>query len=336
MDPCNTPNQPATTLAPRSAEDSNASVPAAKLGGIVTALVTPLTPGQRLDGSGLENLIATQLSAGIDGIFVLGSVGEGPLLTDQVCDDVAACTVQCVAGRRPILAGASDNSVERCLGRLERLADLGVQFGVVTLPFYGWPGRISDSVDFFASVAARSPIPIVAYNLPKAVGWQMPVEALEALCAIPNLVCIKDTHGDFEKMAAIASSPKRPASVSYLPGNSRLAARLFRLGADGVVSTPANMFPEVYASLWRLAKAQQWEEVAKLDERLLGILAGLLDLMPTGASAIKGLLEIRGVCRRHTVRPWPEAGDADLISMRVALAKAESAIVDFEAVSVPK
>jgi len=293
---------------------------------VVTALVTPLSQDGRLDPKGLETLIASQLNAGISGIFVLGSVGEGPQLTDEVTDEVAACAARCIADRVPLLAGASDNSVARCLARLERLSGFGVRYGVVTLPFYGWPGRISDSVRFFAELAARSPIPIVAYNLPKAVGWQMPVEALEELFEIPNLVCIKDTHGDFAKMAAVASSPKRPAHFSYLPGNTALAARLFKEGADGVVSTPANLFPELFASIWRLCELGRWSEVERLDTEVVPSVVKLLDLLPTGAASIKGLLSLRGIFGPYTASPWPEAGDTDLESMREALARVDSMV----------
>ncbi len=305
------------------------SCPGPRIAGVVTALVTPLTPTGACDHDGLGKLIERQVAAGVDAVFVLGSVGEGPLVTDEVYQQVAHRAASCVAGRCRLLGGASDNSVDRCLARLDVLARCGVEAGVVTLPFYGWPGRVSDSIEFFATLAPRSPIPIVAYNLPKAVGWQMPVEALEELFQIPNLVCLKDTHGDFDKMAALAASPKRPAHFAYLPGNSLFAARLIRQGADGVVSTPSNLFPEIFVDLWRRCQAQQWEQVAQMDRELLPVIIGLLDLLPTGAASIKGLLELRGICRRHTIRPWPEAGEAELRVMGEALAKVEAAIAAF-------
>ena len=257
---------------------------------------------------------------------IIFQIGEGPLLLDSVCDDVAACAGASVSGRRPLLGGASDNSVARCLARLERLERRGVQYGVVTLPFYGWPGRVSDSVSFFAQVAARSPLPIVAYNLPKAVGWQMPVEAIEELFAIPNLICVKDTHGDIAKMEAVAASPKRPHHFSYLPGNSLFASRLYRAGADGVVSTPANLFPAIFVDQWRRHREQRLDEAASIDRDLMPLIVDLLGLLPTGAASIKGLLEVRGVCRRHVMPPWPEASEVDLRVMREALVKVDAAI----------
>ncbi len=280
------------------------TAPPRKISGIVTALVTPIDSAGRLDEPGLARLIARQEQAGVDAIFVLGSVGEGPLLDDEVYLQVAR---QARAGVRRcvLLGGASDNSIARCVRRLESLAAAGVEYGVLTLPYYGWPGDPALSVAFFAAVAARSPLPIVAYNLPKAVGWQMPVTALEELFAIPNLVCIKDTHADFAQMAAVAASPRRPAHFSYLPGNSALAPRLLAQGADGVVSTPSNVLAAPLVDLWRWHRAGRRDLVARLDAEVFPKLTGLLNLAPTGAAAIKGLLEIEHVCARHTVAPWP-------------------------------
>lgn len=297
---------------------------AKKLTGVVTALVTPLEANGGLDSDGLSRLVAQQEAAGVDGIFVLGSVGEGPLVDDGVYQEVLRQARSAVR-RSVLMAGASDNSVARCVRRLERLAEAGVEYGVLTLPYYGWPAGGARSVAFFAAVAARSPVPIIAYNLPKAVGWQMPVPVLEELFAIPNLVGLKDTHGDFALMAAVAASPRRPAHFAYLPGNSALAARLLAEGADGVVSTPANVLPAPFVDLWRWHRAGRQDLVARLAADVLPVVTALLDLAPTGAAALKGLLEIDGLCRRHTVAPWPEMAEAQRPAWAGALARAREA-----------
>ena len=218
--------------------------------GVVTALVTPLQVNGRLDGLGLDRLIEAQISAGVNGIFILGSVGEGPLLADDVANEVVRRTVARVARRVTVYAGASDNSVVRCRHRIDRLATHGVDYAVLTLPYYNWPERVGESVRFFARVAADSPLPLLAYNLPKAVGWRMPVAAIEELYEIPNLAGLKDTHGELADLEAVASSPRRPPHFSYLIGNSSLAGRLFRKGANGVVTTPANVYPAPFVALW--------------------------------------------------------------------------------------
>ncbi|RKX33387.1 MAG: hypothetical protein DRP71_10485 [Verrucomicrobia bacterium] len=300
-----------------------------KIHGVVTAVVTPLDAGGGVDEKGLQRLIERQIDGGVNGIFVLGSVGEGVLLSDVAALGVASIAVATVAGRCPVLAGASDNSTGRCLKRLEELSRMGVDYGVVTLPFYGWPGRVDDSVRFFKEVAADSPLPLMAYNLPKAVGWKMPVEALEQLFEISNIIGIKDTHADYDGMEAIASA-LRPAHFSYLPGNSMFAAGLLKAGADGVVSTPANIFPEPFADLYRSFCEGRMDVVDRIDRELIPLLGKLLTVLPTGAGSIKAALELQGVCTRHTVSPWPEASESDLEGLKKLLDETTQAIDRFQ------
>ena len=66
------------------------TISAQRIGGIVTALVTPLTPTGALDNEGFDRLIERQLAGGVDALFALGSVGEGPLVSEAVYDQVAA------------------------------------------------------------------------------------------------------------------------------------------------------------------------------------------------------------------------------------------------------
>ena len=302
-----------------------------QISGLVTALVTPLTAQGELDSRGLELLIERQVRGGADALFILGSVGEGPLVADSVFEQVAQRAAAMVAGRCRLLGGASDNSVDRCLLRLEKLARAGVEYGVLTLPFYGWPGQREHTIRFFTEVAARSPLPVVAYNLPKAVGWQIPAEVLEELFQVPNVIGIKDTHNDHAQMVRVASSAARPLHFSYLPGNTALGVRLLEAGADGIVCTPANVFPEPFSALIRYHRAGRHDLVRRMDEELVPKLTKLLNLMPTGAAAIKGLLEADGVCGRHTVRPWPEMAASDLPQCRHLLAEMRAAIAEFNA-----
>ena len=300
-----------------------------RISGLVTALITPLTPQGALDEQGLERLVERQVTAGVDALFVLGSVGEGPLVSDGVYERVARRAASLVAGRCQLLGGASDNSADRCLARLDVLARAGVQFGVLTLPFYGWPAQPEHTVRFFSEVAARSPVPVVVYNLPKAVGWQIPGEILEMLFQIPNVVGIKDTHNDLAAMVRVASSALRPPHFAYLPGNTSFGARLLESGADGLVCTPANVFPEPFVALIRHHRAGRLDLVRRMDAELIPKLTTLLQLLPTGAASIKAFLEADGVCGRHTVRPWPELGDADLSACRRLLEEMRAAIATF-------
>ena len=305
---------------PRPSSDAS-PIPAARPRGIVTALITPMTADHDLDRPALEGLLERQIQSGVHGIFVLGSVGEGPLLTETMSAEVARCTTEVIGGRCPVLGGAIDNSVERCLRRLDALAEAGVDIGVLTLPCYGWPHRVAESVSFFSEVAERSPLPIMAYDLPKVVGWRMPIELIEALFEIGNLIGLKCTHADAPAMLEVCSSPRRPAGFAFLPGNSALVLPMLQAGADGLVCTPSNVFPEPFVELYRAFEEKRLDAAQAIADHVLPGLVEMLGILPNGAGSIKAVLEVQGLARRYTAPPWPQASEKEMEVARKILQK---------------
>lgn len=297
--------------------------------GIVPALITPLCPDGSADLAALERLITHQIDAGVHALFVLGSVGEGVLLDDAAFRAVAAHAVRFASGRVPVLAGASENSLARCAAKIEFLQEVGVDAAVCTLPYYGWPGGHEHAVRFFGDLARKSPLPLIAYNLPKAVGWQMPPETLLELVRFTNIIALKDTHADADKMIAVAGAEARGGRATYLPGNSSLTIRLLRHGSDGVVSTPANVLPEVFVTVWRLHQAGRIAELERLDREVMPAVNRTLELMPTGAAALKGLLAGEKFCHPTTIAPWPQMDAVAIERGRETLAAARAAFHAF-------
>lgn len=293
-----------------------------KLKGIVTALVTPLTAAGELDEESLGRLIHLQVAGGIHALFVLGSVGEGPMMPDRLYQHTIRLANELVGGRIPLLCGVSDNSVARCLDRLHIAAEAGALYGVATLPYFGWTSRPADGLRFFREVAERSPLPLVAYNLPKNIHWDMTEEFILELFGIPNVAGLKDTRNEPEAMERIAAHPSRPKGFFYMPGNTALAARLFAAGADGLVSTPSNVCPRLLVEMWDACQGRNESETARLSE-IVKTLCGILTL-PTGSAGIKCALELRGVCRRHTLSPWPQSSREEEEKIRQILDRVEA------------
>lgn len=273
--------------------------------GVVVPLVTPLTSRQAVDVPALESLIERQISAGVNGIFVLGSAGEGPLLTRAMQHQVVRTALQLTAGQVPVLAGVTDNSVELVLERIEEFAPLGIKAAVATLPYYGWSDNPACAVEFFTAVADRSPLPVVPYNLPKVVRVAMNAATIREFYGHPNIAGVKDTNTDQATMEELAADAGRPKEFKYLPGNSALALHLLKLGADGFVPAPGNVMPEVATRLYadfldgRLASAQALADcLGELNK---------VGNYPTTTGGIKMAMELLGLCSRTTVRPWPQA-----------------------------
>ncbi len=272
--------------------------------GVIVPLATLITETEQLDRHAFEELLSLQLDNGVDALFVLGSVGEGPMLADSVRLDVVRAAVGFANGRAPVFAGVMDNSVALVLERIKRIAEAGAQAAVTTLPYYGWYNNEESAREFFFSIADASPIPIIAYNLPRVTGVSLSYEVLRDMAQHPNICSVKDTRADLESMRAAAAMPERKGRMSYVAGNSAFAGELMACGGDGVVSVLGNFFPELLAALYKAHQANDAPRVADIS----AILAGLSKVLslPTTPGGVKCALELRNIGTSRTIRPWPK------------------------------
>ena len=104
--------------------------------GIVPPLVTPLLQRNTLDRRGLQHLVAEQLAAGVDGLFVLGTTGEGPSLSHQLRRQMIEATCDLVSGRVPVYVGITDTSLVDAQELAGFAADCGADAAVAAPPFY--------------------------------------------------------------------------------------------------------------------------------------------------------------------------------------------------------
>jgi len=294
--------------------------------GVVVPLATPLTERETLDIPALRQLVQVQLRAGADALFPLGSCGEGAMLPEDVRRQVIRNALEAADGMVPLYVGASDNSVALVLERISRLAETGAAAAVLTLPYYGWNDDQECALAFFVETADRSPLPIIAYNLPRLTGSSLTLATVKALAGHPNIIALKDTRNDYEGMQAVACCPERQGRLSHLIGNSSLAGRLMQDGADGIVSTLGNCYPYLVEQLWQShLKGDQ-----KMMERCTEILAELSPMLnlPTTPGGIKCALELRGVGTARTARPWPQAKSEHRQKIKALMDKADAALAE--------
>ena len=134
---------------------------------VIVPLLTPLDANERIDVDALRRMVAFQLRAGVDAIFVLGSNGEGPALRPSERGTLAQETVRAVAGRCAVIAGAIEVSTARVIDEIDNLAGCGLDGFVATTPFYYSGHSDADLVAHFRAIAAHAPAPVLVYNIPQ-------------------------------------------------------------------------------------------------------------------------------------------------------------------------
>ncbi|MFD6286980.1 dihydrodipicolinate synthase family protein [Streptomyces sp. NPDC060205] len=273
----------------------------APLTGVVPPVCTPLTPDREVDVPSLISLVDHLLEGGVDGLFVLGTSSEAAYLTDRQRRLIVETVVGHVAGGVPVLAGAIDMTTPRVLDHVRYVTDAGADAVVVTAPFYTrtHPAEIARH---YRLVAARSPVPVVAYDLPVAVHSKLRAELVLELAAEGTLAGLKDSSGDEGGFRAVVTGARAHPRFSVLTGSELVVDSALALGAHGAVPGLANVDPAGYVRLYRLCREGEWALARAEQERLCALFGmvrvgdgGRMGGSSAALGAFKAALHLRGV-----------------------------------------
>ena len=188
------------------------------LHGIFPPITTPFYPDGNVYHKKLEHNVERYSRTPVAGIVVLGSTGEAILLSDQERRDVLKTVREAAAPNKVLVAGTGIESAIETLRLTEYAAELGYDVAMVRTPHY-YKKQMSPAniLAFYRTVADRSPLPVIIYNFPQATGYDIPAELVIELAEHSNLIGIKESSGDVEKvrkMVAGTSHIKRNATVT--------------------------------------------------------------------------------------------------------------------------
>ena len=171
------------------------------LHGIFPPITTPFYPDGNVYFKKLESNVERYSRTPCAGIVVLGSTGEAILLSDQERRDVLKSAREAAAPNKVLIAGTGIESAIETLRLTEYAAELGYDIAMVRTPhYYKKQMQPANILAFYRTVADRSPLPVIIYNFPQATGYDIPAELVIELSGHPNLIGIKESSGDVEKV----------------------------------------------------------------------------------------------------------------------------------------
>ncbi|GLZ77876.1 4-hydroxy-tetrahydrodipicolinate synthase [Actinorhabdospora filicis] len=276
--------------------------------GLFIPLITPFATTGEVDLAALEALAHTVLDDGADGLVALGTTGEPGSLTEdekRAVLDVAARVAR--ERRAPLLVGATP---PEALARPEITAALAV------VPSFVRPGE-DGVVAHFARLAADSPVPVVAYDIPYRTGQYLTAGALRRVAAIPGVVGVKYAGGGVNADTIdLLADP--PAGFAILGGDDLFISPLLALGAHGGVLSSAHVATADFAELIAAWRAGDAATARALGHRLSPLSAALF--AEPNPTVVKGVLHARGQIPTADVRlPLLAAGET---SVKAALQRA--------------
>jgi dihydrodipicolinate synthase/N-acetylneuraminate lyase len=171
------------------------------LHGIFPPVTTPFYPDGNVYFKKLESNVERYSRTPCPGIVVLGSTGEAILLSDQERRDVLKSAREAASPNKVLIAGTGIESAIETLRLTEYAAGLGYDIAMVRTPhYYKKQMQPANILAFYRTVADHSPLPVVIYNFPQATGYDIPAELVIELAEHPNLIGIKESSGDVEKV----------------------------------------------------------------------------------------------------------------------------------------
>jgi dihydrodipicolinate synthase/N-acetylneuraminate lyase len=186
--------------------------------GIFPPITTPFYPDGNVYFKKLESNVERYSRTPVAGIVVLGSTGEAILLSDQERRDVLKVAREATAPNKVLVAGTGIESANETLRLTEYAAELGYDIAMVRTPhYYKKQMQTANILAFYRTVADRSPLPVMIYNIPQATGYDIPAEVVIELAGHPNLIGIKESSGDVEKVRKMVEGTrhtKRSATVT--------------------------------------------------------------------------------------------------------------------------
>ena len=208
--------------------------------GIFAAVTTPFYPDERVYYRKLEANIARYSRSLLAGMVVLGSTGEAPALDDAETKEVLRTAAEAAAPEKVLIAGVNRESLRAVLELAEVAAKAQYDAVLVRTPTYYSTQMTPDVVaNYFRAVADRSPLPVILYNIPRCVPYQIPVEMVGELAQHPNIIAIKDSSGSLERIsgivAATKTAPKRTVTVT--PVFEAVTGRMLNQAAPQLPST---------------------------------------------------------------------------------------------------
>ncbi|GAA0990942.1 dihydrodipicolinate synthase family protein [Subtercola frigoramans] len=216
--------------------------------GIIAYPITPYgTDG--IDRERLGQLVSTLVADGADAIAPLGSTGESAYLSREEWRAVVDVTIAEVAGRVPVIVGASDLTTAETVDRAVYAQNAGAD-SVMILPFSYWPLSAREITQHYRSISDALSIPIMAYNNPTTSGIDMKPELLvEMFATIDNVTMVKESTGDISRMTALTELTG--GELPFYNGSNPLVLEALKAGARGWCTAAICLRPVEVTGLFR-------------------------------------------------------------------------------------
>ena len=216
------------------------------LEGIYTPVITPFDEERSFDRDAMAEIVEHLVEKGVHGLISGGSTGENYAQTVEERLDVAKFTMECLKGRVPLIVGTGAMRTPDSIALAEGAKEMGADAIFVASPPYSVPTERENALNVEAIDRAAA-LPIVLYNYPARMGVNMGAEFLDIVGHLPNVVGMKESSGDINRVHLVAIDYP---NIQLSCGMDDQAIEFFAWGARSWICAGSNFLPEEHVYLY--------------------------------------------------------------------------------------
>ena len=261
-----------------------------ELTGVIPPIPTPFDRGEPAFGK-LEENMAMWNRTGLSGFLILGSNGEAVYLNEQEKLAVVEKARECIPDSKTMLVGTGLESTRETVRFTNLVADLGADYALVAPPFY-YKGSMQPKIlfDHFQTVADKSRIPILLYNVPQFTGVNLEPALVARLSKHPNIVGIKDSQGNIGQLNETIYSTD-PEFLVFV-GSAPVFYPALCIGAHGGILAVANVIPEHCIEIYNLFQQGRHQDARSLQNRMTPLAKAVT--VKYGIAGLKAVMDTAG------------------------------------------
>ncbi len=271
--------------------------------GSIPAVITPFFE-DKVDYDSLNKVLTHLIDNGSNGLVPCGTTGESPTLSHDEHKKIIEETIRITDKRIPVIAGTGSNNTLEALEFTNHAENSGADAALIVTPYYNKPTQ-SGLYLHFKTIAEKTNIPIIIYNIPGRSIVDMSIETMIELSKVKNIVGVKDATNDLFR--PLLTRKKMQSEFCYLSGEDGTALAYLAQGGHGCISVTANVAPKLCSEMHSAWQDSNISKAQEINLKLSSLHNALF--IESSPGPVKYAASLLGLCFEKTRLPLSEIKD---------------------------
>ncbi len=271
--------------------------------GSIPAVITPFVE-DKVDYDSLTRVLDHLIDNGSHGLVPCGTTGESPTLSHDEHKKIIEETIRIADKRIPVIAGTGSNNTLEALEYTNHAENSGADAALIVTPYYNKPTQ-SGLYEHFKTIAEKTNIPIIIYNIPGRSIVDMSIETMIELSKIKNIVGVKDATNDLFR--PLITRKNMQNEFCFLSGEDGTALAFLAQGGQGCISVTANVAPKLCSEMHSAWQESNISKAQEINLKLSSLHSALF--IESSPGPVKYAASLLGLCNANTRLPLSEIKD---------------------------